>query len=57
MVELNVLDDFQGDDGCHCNVEYKAKRRPPIGIGDLLSAMVPEILSTVSKQARNEQPR
>ena len=51
MVKLNARDDFDRDDGCHYHVDYEAKRRPPTGVGDVLSAVLPEILSAVSKQA------
>ena len=37
MVELNARDDFDGDDGCRCDVDDKAKRRPPTGVGDVVS--------------------
>ena len=56
MVELDAGDDFDGDDGCRCDVDDKAKRRPPTGVGDVVRAVLPEILCAVSEQARNEQP-
>jgi hypothetical protein len=56
MVELNVRDDFDGDDDCHCHVDDKAERRPPSGVGDVVSAVLPEIPRAVSEQSGNEQP-
>jgi hypothetical protein len=47
-VEFNAGNDFDGDDRCGCDVDDKAKRRPPTGVGDIVSAVLPEILRAVT---------
>jgi hypothetical protein len=56
VVEVSAGDDLDGDDGSGDPVDDEAERRPPPGVRDELTAVLPEVLEPVPYEADDEQP-
>jgi hypothetical protein len=50
-VEVNTRDDLDGDDRGGDPVNYEAERRPPPGVRNKLTSVLPKILEPVAHKA------
>jgi hypothetical protein len=57
VVEVDADADQHDEDGGGDPVDDQAERRPPAGVGDIVAAVLPEVLESMAGEAQHQQPR